>query len=90
MIDEGAGFGGQQFLAGEVEGYGAKVSVLIRQQALERAAFQMPFHIGYGDHCHSQSQQGRPAYRLGIVGHHAGFVYQCSFDAFAVAHPPDA
>ncbi|SFU23139.1 hypothetical protein SAMN05518861_1501 [Mesorhizobium sp. YR577] len=42
MIDEGAGFGWQQFLAGEVKGYRAEVSIPIWQQALQRTALQMP------------------------------------------------
>src|SRR5258708_3364868 len=90
MVDEGAGLGGQQFLAGEVEGYCAEVSVPIWQQALQCTAFQMPLHVWYGDHRPSQTHQPPTAYPLGIVGHYSRLVFQRRFDAFAVTHSPDA
>ena len=88
MVDDGAGFGGQQYLIGEVEGYRrgqrANLATGVAAHRFSDAAPHMEAIIATPKH------QGPTTYRLGIVGHHARFVFQRRFDAFAAAHPPDA
>ena len=89
-IDEDACFGRQLRAACVVDRDRSAIGIPLRDEAQERATFQMRERVGDSDQGHAEPEQRCPAHRLGVVEHERLLEGSRHFPPRDIAHQPFA